>query len=405
MDVRTGQSAVDLKIANRCLVLRTIAENPLISRGALAGATRLSKMSVSNIISEFAQQDLVRESENEQPCSGAPGRKASLLDLSPTSPCLMGVLVTRWNVEVVLGDLRANILRLEQREYTPEMTVEILIRMILDAIDAVQHGFDRRILGIGIAAIGPVSKSRGTILAPSNFFGIRDVPIVEVVHKHTGLPVFFSSDSAAAALAEKLMGDGRGHANFLFVLIHEGIGCGVIVNDRPYMGDHGLGGELGHTVIDIDGPLCPCGRRGCLELYASTGRMLRHIRAHLPPDVPMALKSWEDIWNAAVDGIPEAVSAAEEYADALACALSNMVNVFDPELIYLYQHTYREADELMMRLLSERINKSALAQDCRHVAVRPASFGKQAALTGTLALVLSEIFDGKLSFYSKETKE
>ena len=402
MDVRTGQTAIDLKIANRCLVLRAIIENPLISRRALATATHLSKMSVSNIISEFAQLDLVRESENEQPCSGAPGRKAGLLDLSPASPCVMGVLITRWNVEVVLSDLRANILRLEQREYVSGMNAEILEKMILDAIDAVRRDFGRRILGVGIASIGPVNRSRGTMLAPSNFFGIRDFPVVDIVRAHTGLPVFFSSDSAAAALAEKLMGDGRSHANFLFVLIHEGIGCGVIVNDRPYMGDHGLGGELGHTVIDIDGPSCPCGRKGCLELYASTHRMLHHIRTRLPQDVPMTLQNWEDTWSAAVSGMPEALSAAQEYADALACALANMVNVFDPELIYIYQHTDREADELMMRLLSERINSSTLAQDCRQVKMHRASFGKQAALIGTSALVLSEIFDGKLSFYPKE---
>ena len=192
MDVRTGQSAVDLKLANRCLVLRAIVENPLISRGALASATKLSKMSVSNIISEFAEMGLVQETDREHPCSGGPGRKAGLLDLADISPCVLGVLITRWNVQVALSDLRARILRLEQRDYAPDMSEKALLEMMLDGIDAVCRGFDRRILGVGLAAMGPVSKERGTILSPSNFFGLHDVPVVEAVHAHTGLPVFFA---------------------------------------------------------------------------------------------------------------------------------------------------------------------------------------------------------------------
>ena len=402
MDVRTGQSAVDLKLANRCLVLRAIVENPLISRGALASATKLSKMSVSNIISEFAEMGMVQETDREHPCSGGPGRKAGLLDLADSSPCVLGVLITRWNVQVALSDLRARILRLEQRDYAPDMSEKALLEMMLDGIDAVCRGFDRRILGVGLAAMGPVSKERGTILSPSNFFGLHDVPVVEAVHAHTGLPVFFASDSMAAAQAEKLLGEGRSHANFLFLLIHEGIGCGVIINDRPYTGARGLGGEMGHTSIDLNGPKCPCGSCGCLELYASTDRMLRHIRARLPQGAPMPVRHWEEVWRAATGGMPEAISAAEEYCDALSCALTNMVNVFDPELIYLYQHADRQADEMMIRMLMQRINRRALAQDCRQVEVRRASFGEQAALIGALALAIAHVFDGKLSFYPEE---
>ena len=159
---------------------------------------------------------------------------------------------------------------------------------------------------------------------------------------------------------------------------------------------------MGHTSIDLNGPKCPCGSCGCLELYASTDRMLRHIRARLPQGVPMPVRHWEEIWRAATGGMPEAISAAEEYCDALSCALTNMVNVFDPELIYLYQHADRQADEMMIRMLMQRINRRALAQDCRQVEVRRASFGEQAALIGALALAIAHVFDGKLSFYPEE---
>ena len=102
--------------------------------------------------------------------------------------------------------------------------------------------------------------------------------------------------------------------------------------------------------------------------------------------------------------MPEAISAVEEYCDALSCALANMINVFDPELIYLYQHADREADEMMMHMLAERINRRALARDCRRTEVRRASFGEQATLIGALALAIAHVFDGELSFYPEEVQ-
>jgi len=403
MKAHTGQSSSDLRVANRCMVLRSIIEKPFITRSELAQDAKLSKMSVSNIISELMENGIVKEiMPGEQSAGmGCPGRKAGLLDLADESPCMLGVLITRWNVQVVLGDLRARILRLEQRDYGAGMNQEKLLAMIMEAINSVRSGFKRRILAVGMASMGPVNREKGTILSPANFFGMCDVPVVEAVRAHTGLPVFFSSDSMAAAQAEKLLGEGRSHSDFLFLLIHEGIGCGIIVNGSPYAGARGLSGELGHTAIDQNGPQCACGSRGCLETYANVERMLCHIRAKGGNNCEghTQVKNWEDVWRAAGDGMPEAVSAIEEYCDALSIALTNMVNVFDPELIYLYQHADRQADEMMIRLLMERINRCALARDCRQLEVRRASFGEQAVLIGSLALSIVHVLDGELSLY------
>ena len=403
MKKHIGQSSSDLRIANRCMVLQRIIENPLIARSDLARDAKLSKMSVSNIVSELIENGAVKEimPGEQSNGNGSPGRKAGLLDLADNSPCVLGVVITRWNIQAVLGDLRARILRVEQRDYRAEMNQKLLLEMIMEAIDAVCDGFERKILAVSVVSMGPVDQNRGTILAPSNFFGMHDVPVVEVVRAHTKLPVFFSSDSMAAAQAEKLLGEGRRHSDFLFLLIHEGIGCGLIVNGSPYAGARGLSGELGHTAIDHNGPRCACGSCGCLETYASTERILHHIRTRIESTgkEELQIRNWEEIWRAATGGVQEAVSAIEEYCDALSVALVNMVNVFDPELIFLYQHADRKADEMMIRLLEERINRRALARDCRQLEVCPASFGEQAVLVGSLALCIVRVLDGELSFY------
>ena len=402
MKMHIGQSSSDLRIANRCMVLQGIVENPLIARSDLARDAKLSKMSVSNIVSELIENGVVKEIMPGEQSAGTnnPGRKAGLLDLADNSPCVLGVVITRWNIQVVLGDLRAHILRLEQRNYRAEMNQELLFAMIMDAIDAVRNGFERKILAVSVVSMGPVDQNRGTILSPSNFFGMHDVPVVEAVRAHTNLPVFFSSDSMAAAQAERLLGEGRNHSDFLFLLIHEGIGCGLIVDGRPYAGARGLSGELGHTAIDHNGPRCACGNRGCLETYASTGRILHHIHSRRKSSgkEEIQIRNWEEIWHAATGGVQEAVSAIEEYCDALSVALVNMVNVFDPELIFLYQHADRKADEMIIRLLKERINRCTLARDCRQIEICRATFGEQAVLVGSLALCIVHVFDGELSF-------
>ena len=397
METRTGQSAVDLKKTNRCLVLRTIVENPMISRGALAKATHLSKMSVTNIINKFTELGIVQELDNEATGCAGPGRKAGLLDLSDTAPCIIGVLISRNSVQAALGDLRARIIRTEKRLYPKQMSEDALFSIVTDVIDAVQAGYEKRIIGVGVASMGPVNIHSGTILSPANYFGLHDIPIVDVIHRHTGLPVFFSSDSMAAAQAEKLLGEGRNHANFLFLLIFEGIGCGIIMHDRPYAGSRGLAGELGHSSINLNGPVCTCGSRGCLESYASTECMLKCIRARIPSGSAMPASNWEEIWRAATLGNEACVAAVHEYCDALSCALVNLINVFDPELIYLYQHADEQADHMMIDLLEERIAARILARDCRKITVRRASFGEQAALIGTLSIVIAHIFSGELS--------
>ena len=397
---RQGLGVNDVKKENRCLVLRAIVDTPMISRGELARRTGLSKMSMSNIIGELMGSGIVRELEAGRCAQGALGRRPGYLDLTDTSPCVIGVSISRHDVQVTAGDLRTRILRREKRPYPASMDQNALIRLTLEAIRQVRRDLDRPVLGVGIAAIGPVSTQRGTILSPANFFGLRDIPIVGAVERDTGLPVFLASDSMACAQGEKLFGEGRAHSNFLFLLIWEGIGCGIIVEDKPYAGARGLGGELGHTCIRFDGPSCACGSKGCLELYANAQRMAHRVGQTLsqhPLPSGCAL-DWAGIWRAALAGHAGALDACREYCDYLACALVNMVNVFDPELIYLCQQEDESYGGLIRDMLEERIQRSSLAPDCRAVPVRFATFGPQAAVVGSLAMVVGQVFNGALPF-------
>ena len=402
MENLRGSSVNDVKLQNRRLVLCTIVERPMISRGEIAEATGLSKMSMSNIIGELMQAGIVCEPAQARAESASPGRRPAYLDLADASPCEVGVFISRHDVQVAVGDLRTHVFWSRSASYPERMDERTLVGMTLALIREALANCRRPVLGIGIAAIGPVSTQRGTLLQPANFYGIHDVPIVRIVAEETGYPVFFTADSMAGAQGEKLFGEGRAHDNFLFLLLWEGIGCGVVVDGKLHAGEHGLGGELGHTSIRFDGPVCPCGSRGCLELYASTARMAEHVRARVEAGEPSLLKgaqlNWSTILNAAVAGDNAARSAVEEYCDYLSCALVNMVNVFDPEIIYICQYENPKAGELLAALLQERVRACMLAPDCRRMSVRCSTFGSRSVMTGALALVAGKVFDGTLPF-------
>ena len=402
MESRRGSGVNDLKLQNRRLVLRTIAEHPMISRAEISLATGLSKMTMSNIIGELMQAGVVCESAQERSGAAALGRRPGYLDLADTSPCEIGVFISRHGVQVSVGDLRTRVLWTHSEPYPAVMNEQLLIEMTLAGIRRALQNCRRPVLGIGLAAIGPVSIERGTILRPANFFGMRDVPIVRAVAEETGYPVCFTSDNMAGAQAEKLFGEGRAHENFLFLLLWEGIGCGVVVDGKLHAGEHGLGGELGHTSICFDGPVCSCGSRGCLETYANTEHMAEHVRRRIAGGETSVLQgqplNWATILNAASVGDGVALSAVEEYCDYLSCALVTMVNVFDPEIIYLCQHESGEGAALLAGLLQKRIYARMLAPDCRRMSVRCASFGERAVMAGSLALVAGKVFDGSLPF-------
>ncbi len=403
METLRGSSVNDVKLQNRRLVLRTIVERPMISRAEIAEATGLSKMSMSNIIGELMQAGVVCEPAQARTETVTPGRRPAYLDLADTSPCEVGVFISRHDVQVTVGDLRARVLWNRIAPYPGWMDGRKLLDMTLSLVrEALAQCGSRPVLGIGAAAIGPVSTERGTLLRPANFYGIHDVPIVRAIEEDTGYPVFFTADSMAGAQGEKLFGEGRAHDNFLFLMLWEGIGCGVVVDGKLHAGEHGLGGELGHTSIRFDGPVCSCGSRGCLELYACTARMAEHVRSRMAAGEASLLKdeqlNWASILNAAVKGDGPARAAVEEYCDYLSCALVNMVNVFDPEIIYICQYESPEADSLLAGLLQARIYARMLAPDCRRMSVRCATFGARAVTTGALSLVVGKVFDGALPF-------
>jgi glucokinase len=211
-----------------------------------------------------------------------------------------------------------------RREDGPDAVVERILDASADQqAAAVRQGFLVRAAGVVVPGI----VDDGVAVFSANL-GWRDVPLRELVHKRLGVPVAFEHDVRAGGLAEGQLGAARGAGDYLFMPIGTGIAGAVVIDGQPFSG-HGYGGEIGHLIIEPDGPICGCGARGCLEAIASAAAIDREY----------ALRSGRTanglVSELVVAGDPDARAVWQRAVRALARALQAYVTLLAPELVVI----------------------------------------------------------------------
>ena len=384
-----GINGADVKRLNRLTVLQYLAQHKGVSRVQLTQQTNLTKMTISNIINEFLEQGLVSAQQSE---SGQklPGRKPVLLQFSQTSPVVIGIWLSRDYCSGVVTDMHLSTLGMHSIPLTEE-TSNTLEQKLGRLLSDLLQGVKRPVAGIGVASIGPLHLEQGVLLNPPNFFGITDFSIKRAIEKNVCCPVFVQNDMNAAVLAEKYFGAGRGHADFAYVGLTNGIGAGLMVHDRLLEGAGGFAGELGHIVVDRQGPLCHCGNRGCLETFLS---------------VPMLLQGFEEKFQRKISGFAELCALCrqetayaqwlKERLEPFVVGLSNLCNLFDPQVVIL-GHEGALLGQPYVAYVQEEVNRRVLASGFVHIPVVTSPFSTLAPLLGASAVVLERIFLGELA--------
>lgn len=391
----SGKNQQTIREENRALLLRLICTERGISRVALARRTGLSKMAVGNIIADLLEKGLVREGDSLSAGRSA-GRRA--VGLFPGDGALaVGVYISRVNVTASLLTLSARVLKSLRYPLSAGDNAGSVVDKICRGIDEVTAGVDAgRLLGAGVASIGPVDVTDGVLLMPNDFYGIGELPLKAAISRRTGLDVTVDNDMKAAAMAESLFGRDREHASFIYLGITHGVGSGIVLNGRVYYGEEGFAGEIGHTVLEVGGEPCTCGNRGCFEAYASIPRLLEYARARIEDGAESVLSSipgfdFRDICkNAQSDALcSEVLDRLVLYTGA---ALTNAVNVFDVCRIVL-GHEGAAGGEMLARRLEEHINGRLFARRRKkRVSVEVSAFGDAAPAVGSGMLVFAKLF-------------
>ncbi len=216
--------------------------------------------------------------------------------------------------------------------------------LIIKEMQAAAAAQRLRVLGVGLGLPGTLDRARGTVIAPPNLTGWRNVPIVERVQSATGLAAVLENDANNAAMGEYTCGAGRGARSMVLMTLGTGIGGGMVLDGKLWTGAMGNAGEVGHMIVEVEGRRCGCGQNGCLEAHASatatTARLIEalaageesSLRARLDRNEPITV---EAIVNAASVGDPLCQHVWQETCRYLAVACVNLRHICDPELIIL----------------------------------------------------------------------
>ncbi|TPK90830.1 MULTISPECIES: ROK family transcriptional regulator [unclassified Mesorhizobium] len=347
---------------NRRIVLESIRRHGPIARGDIATHVGLTVQTVSTIVRELEEQGYILSLREEPKGRGLP---PATLRINPEGGYAVGIHLTPLGIDAALTNLSGDVVESTYREapnVTPDHAFDLIGAMVVELTRLRVGG---RVLGVGMALPGPFGVESMSFVGPTTMTGWKDVALRERLAASTGLPAFFETDMAAAAMGERLYGLGAQFSEYYYLYFGVGLG-GVMVHDGGALrGAWGNAGEIGHIPVVPGGEACPCGNRGCLERYLSLE----------------ALRRWngsEADWVAHV-------------APIFHNAIAIIENLFDPETVILGGLASTDLLERLAGSTNGLHNSVSARKDRTTPRVMVARGGQHSVLRGAAALAVSGV--------------
>lgn len=331
MKTLTGNQQL-VKQINKTLVLETILHEAPISRADISQKVGLNKGTVSSLVNELLEDQLIYESG---PGQSSGGRRPVILLFNDKAGFSIGIDLGVNYILGVLTDLRGNIIvevnkKLTVRSY--EVVIEILQSVISDLINAAPQSH-YGIVGIGIGVPGLVNNHGEVLVAPN--LGWKNINLREEIENCFDIPVLIENEANAGAYGEKLYGAGKENDNILYISAGIGIGVGIILNGKLFYGMNGFSGEAGHMIVQVNGKDCTCGSSGCWELYASEKALLEEARKLKLTSITEETLSIELLLELANSGNEDIINLFHSIGMYLGVGINNIINIFNPEQVII----------------------------------------------------------------------
>ena len=371
-----------LRAANQRAILKTILLSGPSTRLELASALNLTAMSISYITSDLLEKGILCEISADTR-SNVPGRHSSQLALVPEKITAIGISISRGTVRFTLVDLLGKIMYSRESLLDETTNCAFLTQLLIENVQKILDEFPQNhMLGIGISAIGIVDTRRGTLSETTDFFGICDWPIGNLLQEHFQMPTYIVEDMKSSALAESYYGSAKNYTDFVYLGITRGIGVGVIYNGKLFEGHNGFSGEIGHITLYNHGLKCPCGNMGCMEMYLSVPVILKKA----------GLLRWEDFLTFC-EREPEN-PILEQFLEDIGVALVTLANLFDPQAI-IVGHEGAMLNTHCFQRMQEILNERAITRRLRRITVHPSSLSERISYLNAPAVVFSRLFLGE----------
>jgi predicted NBD/HSP70 family sugar kinase len=375
-----------MKKLNKSIILETIIAESPVSRAAISEKTGLNKATVSNLVTELIESQLVYETG---PGASSGGRKPVMLLFNNEAGYAIGVDLGVNYILTMLTDLKGQIVK-ERRVPLTDLQYEQTLQQLIEAIRwAISSAPDSPygIVGIGIGVPGLVDPN-GLILSAPNLKW-RKVDIKSAIEQEFELPVTIDNEANVGALGEKSYGEYQTARDMIYVSAGIGIGVGIVVNNTLYRGFSGFSGEMGHMTIHMDGLPCSCGNRGCWELYASENALLSRAAAYLQEQSQeLSLDALVSLAERGDEGI---IQLFREVGYYLGIGIANVINTFNPELVVIGNRLSLIKPWMEASML-ECVEQRSLQYHHRRVQIVFSKLAMKSAAVGAAELAIKAFF-------------
>ncbi|GGI00306.1 ROK family transcriptional regulator [Arthrobacter liuii] len=365
-----------------------------LSRVELAQIVGLSPQTISNISRRLLDQNLIVEAGKE---GSGPGKPRTILRLNPGGMYALGVHLDPAVTTLVVLDLVGAVVRHSRIKTPGGNDPSAVIATIAAEIDQLvaDSGVDRsRIAGLGVAAPGPIDLDNGTVVDPPLLPGWDRVELRDALARATGYSVLVDKDVTSAAVAETWAGGPSGAGSFVFMYMGTGIGCGIVLNDEVVRGTSGNAGEIGHIIVDPDGPPCDCGQRGCVKsscipqvlvAEAEAAGILEGSRARTAAEIQ---QSFSELCARAYAGDERAAAILDKSAVLVARAVSVVTNTLDVERVVFGGPFWTCLSQRYLELVPPLLDANSAARLIHPIEVVGTGVGEDVGAIGAASLVL-----------------
>jgi glucokinase len=310
---------------------------------------------------------------------------------------LVGIDIGGTKINVCLGDLKANIIDTVRLKTEPAKGKENATQNIFAAIESLlkKHQI-KKIEAIGLSVPGPVDSKAKKLLTPPNLKGWENYEIGALFEKKYARPIFFNNDANCQVLAEYHLGNQKRCSDLIYLTMSTGMGGGIIINHKLVQGYHDIGGEVGHYILEPNGPACPCGQRGCFEAFCGGKNFAQAVQMHLQQH-PTKTKildfaktidaiTTKEILNAVIEKDPFALEIFDPFLERLAQGIGILMMTLNPKAIILGTMAIH-AKEHLLDPLKEKLKKYAWPQ-ARECILEASVLGFKISQLSSLAVAL-----------------
>ncbi len=376
---------------NISVVLRALRSDTECTRIRLAKATGLTQPSITKIIAQLMEWGTVSELES---VGNGIGRKATRLHLNSERYRVAAVRINRTYINAAVYDMKGRLCDTASCKTSSETGAHSSMKQLIKMLDSLLARAQVPVLSIGVAVPGPYNFFAGRISMMSGFPGWNEIDIRAELEAAFGLPVFVDQDANCGALAEMWYSGSEGNSDMLFICADRGIGAGLILDSSVYRGRDGFAGEFGHASINVFGPRCECGNRGCLELYGSTVALENIYRQEafdpLDGDFLAADTSAGEIMALAREGDAAARRAYSKTVAYLCFGVVGMINTFNPATV-VFADKIIEGGNLFLQVADQTFRQYLMPEIYNGLNIRVCALEEDPMLLGASVLAYDQM--------------